>query len=160
MYHHRLCNHIKNISVIAKRINYSPYEKQVLLACVKEYDNITENKGTERRTTNEKENACEALANKYADLMPPRGARTAESLLEKVEKSTKTYMPQTRFQTGGGPPQPFQMIKSLKPFVTFSREDCYQTRMMMTRNPHDKTHSFKKSSSEFLSNKSLFGGHL
>ena len=48
-----------------KRINYSPYEKQVLLACVKEYATVIEDIRTDRRAT--KENALEALANKYAD---------------------------------------------------------------------------------------------
>ena len=33
---------------MAKRINYSPYEKQVLLVCVKEYANIIEDKRTDR----------------------------------------------------------------------------------------------------------------
>ena len=38
-------------------LNYSPFEKQVLLACVKEYANIIEDKRTDRRTSSEKENA-------------------------------------------------------------------------------------------------------
>ena len=52
---------------MAKRINYSPYEKQVLLACVEEYANIIEDKRTDRRTTKENENTWDVLANKYAD---------------------------------------------------------------------------------------------
>ena len=47
---------------MAKRINS---EKQVVLACVKEYAYFIEDKRTDRRTTKEKENALEALANKY-----------------------------------------------------------------------------------------------
>ena len=52
---------------MAKWIHYSPYEKQVFLVCVTEYANTIEDKKTDRRTTNEKENAWKALTNKYAD---------------------------------------------------------------------------------------------
>ena len=52
---------------MAKRINYLPYEKQVLLACAKGYANIIEDKRTDRRTTNENENAWESLAKTYPD---------------------------------------------------------------------------------------------
>ena len=47
---------------MVKRINY---ENQVHLVYVKEYANIIEDERTDRKTTNENENAWEALANKY-----------------------------------------------------------------------------------------------
>ena len=77
---------------MAKRIN-SPDEKQILLACVKEYANITEDKRTDRRTTNEKGNAWEALANKFADVnVTKRTCKQLEACWKKIklENSTKT----------------------------------------------------------------------
>ena len=110
---------------MVKKINYSPYEKQVLLACVKEYANIIEDKGTDRRTTNEKENAGEALANKYADANVTM--RTHKQLGACWKKLKKAQKPRCLRQERHGFKrvvnqhlQPFQMIQSPKPFVTFS----------------------------------------
>ena len=124
---------------MAKRINYSHYEKQVRVACVKEYSNFMEDKGTDR-TTKEKENAWELLANKYADA---NVTKRTHKQLEVCWKNLKKHINldasdrKERLRMGGGPHlQPFQMIQSLKPLVTLSREDAIRCQTsMMTRTP-------------------------
>ena len=80
MYHQPLVLPYKNISVMAKRINHSLYERQVLLVCVKEYANIIEDKRTDRRITNEKENALEICTRIP---MSPRGPANSRELAGK-----------------------------------------------------------------------------
>ena len=123
---------------MTKRINYSSYGKQVLLACVKEYANINENKRTDRRTTNEKENAWEALANMYADA---NVTKTAGSLLEKKHLEKKKHKNvdasdrKERFQTGGGPPP--AVVPDHPKAQTVG--DIFQSRFNPLPNPYDET---------------------
>ena len=103
-------------------------------------------------------NAWEALANKYADANVTKKPQTAGNLPEKLEKNHKNLDASDRnerFRPGGGPPtaavphlqpavpnlqpfpylQPLQIIQSLKPLVTFSRDDD-------DADPHDKINPF------------------
>ena len=78
-------------------------------------------------------------------LMSQRGPAKCWKLAGKLEKKHKTLdasntCRKERFRTGVGPsPQSFQMIQSLRPLVTFSREP---TPYYDDVDHHDKTHPF------------------
>ena len=141
MYHHLLCNHIYQLW-------QKEYEKQVLLVCVKEYVNIIEDKRTAWSTMNEKENAWDAIANKYADAnVTKRTRKQLKACWKKREKNTHKNLDASDrkewFRTSSGPAAvPDDPIAQTIGDILQRRSDPLPNPYDDDADPHDKTHPF------------------
>ena len=117
---------------------------------------------------NEKENAWEALATKFADDVTKRIHKQLEACWKNLKIKRHNNLDASdrkeRFRTDGGPPPAAIPDDPIPQTVG----NILQRRFNLLPNTHDKTHpflvsylrNFNSSNSEFLSNKSLFGGQL
>ena len=90
---------------MAKRINCSPYEKQVLLVCVKEYTKFdtVEDKRTDRRKRMKQKMPGRYLQISTRMLMSPRGLANSWKYLGEKHKNVDASDRKEWFRTGGEP---------------------------------------------------------
>ena len=92
---------------MSKRVNFSEFERQVLVACVRENAHIIEDKRTDKRTTREKDIAWERVTVKYN--AKARVTKRSKKQLENCWKNLKSKYKSDRKEgnrSEGGPAVP------------------------------------------------------